>query len=228
MPAIPFFAHRGAKAYAPENTLAAFSLAVEMGAPWVELDVHLIDNALVIIHDDRLERTTNGQGFLWDHSLEELRALDAGNGEKIPLLEEALEAVNRRAGLNVELKGPGTAERTAKVLRQAVLQGWPADQFIVSSFFHRELRYFGEIAPEFSRAALTMAVPEGYAAFAEELGCDAVHASIEFVDPAFITDAHQRGLEFRVYTVNHPEELAWMGNLGVDAVFTDDPGLSIA
>jgi glycerophosphoryl diester phosphodiesterase len=226
MAAPHLFAHRGAKAYAPENTLAAFSLAVEMGVPWIELDVHLMDGALIVIHDERVDRTTNGLGWIWDYSLEKLRALDAGNGEKIPLLEEVLEVVDRRAGLNVELKGLGTAEATAKVLQAAVKSGWSTDQFIVSSFFHRELRRFGEIAPEFPRAALTMAVPESYAEFAERLGCGAVHASIEFIDPAFIADAHQRGLEFRVYTVNHPEELARMDQLGVNAVFTDDPRLA--
>lgn len=221
------FAHRGARAFAPENTLSAFALAVEMGASWIELDVYRVDSSLIVIHDERVDRTTNGTGWIWDHSLTELRALDAGKGEKIPLLEEVLETVDRRAGLNIELKGLGTAKPVAQMLREAVKSGWSTDQFIISSFYHRELRKFSELAPEFQRAALTMSVPETYAEFAQKLGCQAVHASIEFLDPDFIADAHGRGLEFRVYTVNHPEELDRTRRLGVDAVFTDNPGLTL-
>jgi glycerophosphoryl diester phosphodiesterase len=218
-------AHRGAKATHPENTLAAFAAAIEAGADWLELDIHLADGHLVVIHDPRLERTTNGTGRVADCTISYLRGLDAGNGERIPLLEEVLELARGRVSLNVELKSLGIAEPASKALRSALSTGWQPQQLCVSSFFHHELAGFAGLAPEIPRAALTMAVPLGYAKFAEELGCIAVNASEEFFDMAFVSDAHSRGLEFNLYTVNHREDYKFFADCGVDGVFTDNPSL---
>jgi glycerophosphoryl diester phosphodiesterase len=100
--------HRGACGHAPENTLSSFELAIEMGCPWIELDVYHIDGELLVIHDDTLERTTNGTGDVMDQSVAYLRTLDAGDGQQIPTLNEIIELVGHRAGINVELKGPDT------------------------------------------------------------------------------------------------------------------------
>ena len=101
--------HRGAMGHAPENTLLSLKKALEMGAPCVEVDVYFVDGHLLVFHDDRLERTTNGFGYLADHDFEYLRSLDAGEGERIPTLREVFETVGLKAGVNIELKGPGTA-----------------------------------------------------------------------------------------------------------------------
>ena len=101
--------HRGASGYAPENTLKAFELALTQGCEWLELDVHLLDSKLIVIHDEQLDRTTSGQGLINDHSLDAIRRLDAGDGEKVPYLDEVIEMVDGRATINIELKGPGTA-----------------------------------------------------------------------------------------------------------------------
>jgi len=219
------FAHRGAKAHAPENTLAAFSKAMELGAGWIELDVHHVDGEFFVIHDDRLDRTTDGTGFLWEHSAAALRSFDAGQGEKIPLLSEVFELTHGRAGLNVELKGSNTGEALAHALSSDLQGLWSPESLIVSSFRHHELHKFHKLLPDVPTAALTMAVPLDLARFAEELEASAIHASIEFIEPDFIADAHARGLKFRVYTVNYPDQLDWMLRLGVDGVFTDDPTL---
>jgi glycerophosphoryl diester phosphodiesterase len=87
------FGHRGAAGYAPENTLASVEKAISLGADWVEVDVYAVENELVVIHDDRLERTTNGSGYIIEQSLEYLRSLDAGEGEKIPFLREIFDLV---------------------------------------------------------------------------------------------------------------------------------------
>ncbi|MEN8142989.1 MAG: glycerophosphodiester phosphodiesterase family protein, partial [Thermodesulfobacteriota bacterium] len=102
-------AHRGAMGYEPENTLASFRKALDLGADAIELDVYSLNDHLVIFHDDSLERTTNGQGFLLEQDFTRLRSLDAGNGEQIPTLSEVFVLIKGRVPLNIELKGPGTA-----------------------------------------------------------------------------------------------------------------------
>ena len=129
------FAHRGASAQAPENTLAAFELALTQGAWWLELDVQCLEDELVVLHDDTLDRTTDGEGPLAALTLAQLRALDAGQGERVPLLRELLERLAGRAALNVELKGPGTGAPAARLLAQQVAQGrWAADAILLSAF----------------------------------------------------------------------------------------------
>jgi glycerophosphoryl diester phosphodiesterase len=222
-------AHRGARGYEPENTLRAFAKAIDLGAPWIELDVYPIEDELMIIHDLRLDRTTNGSGFVFEKSKKHLRSLDAGQGEKIPFLREVLELVDRKAGINIELKWKGTAEPVARAIQAAIKNlGWSPDQFLVSSFIHAELVTFAKLMPGIRIGALTGELPVDYAAFAQKLGAWSLHPTIEFIDQEFVDDAHDRGLKVFVYTVNHPEELAWMVKLGVDGVFTDYPDRIIA
>ena len=144
--------HRGASGYAPENTLKAFELALSQGCEWLELDVHLLDGKLIVIHDEQLDRTTSGQGLVSDHSLDAIRRLDAGDSEKIPYLDEVIEMVDGQASINIELKGPGTAQPTS-----ALLDAWclehraDPNKFLLSSFNHRELAL---ASPRYARGAL--------------------------------------------------------------------------
>jgi glycerophosphoryl diester phosphodiesterase len=210
--------------YEPENTLSSFRKALELGADWIETDVYAVDGELVLIHDDRLDRTTNGTGTVTQSSLEYLRSLDAGKGQQIPLLSEALELIDASAGLNIELKGAGTASLVARSIQESLLGSkWREDQFIVSSFDHPELLAFSILMPEIRIGALTAGIPLGYAGFAESLNAWSVHASIEFVNREFVADAHERGKKIFVYTVNHPDDFARLRRIGVDGVFTDYP-----
>jgi glycerophosphoryl diester phosphodiesterase len=218
------FAHRGASGYEPENTLRAFKKAVDLGAKWIELDVYPIENKLVTIHDIRLERTTNGNGFIWKQSLEYLRSLDAGIGEKIPLLEEVFEIVNEDIGINIELKWPGSAELVASFLKHRIPTNTPSlDRYLVSSFIHSELLIFKKLMPNIRIGALTGDLPIKHTQFAEELDAYSVHPTIEFISKEFVEDAHKRGLKVFVYTVNHIEEFEWMQEIGVNGVFTNFP-----
>jgi len=219
-----FFAHRGARGQAPENTLLAFGRALELGAQWIELDVYPVENHLVVFHDLRLERTTNGSGFVWQQPLAALRALDAGQGEKIPLLTEVFDLVGPEIGINIELKGVGSAKPLVDLLRPRLAQQTlRPETCLVSSFIHDELRAFRTLMPEIPIGALTSSRPVKLAHFAEELGAYSVHVAIDCINREFVVDAHGRGLKVFVYTVNHPAELAWMRELGVDGVFTDYP-----
>ena len=220
------FAHRGASGYEPENTLSAFELALAMGVPWIELDVYAVDGELVVIHDDRLERTTNGTGLVMDKSLSHLRSLDAGKGQRIPLLREVFDLVGDRAGINIELKGPKTAAPvSAHIAAVLTERRMTAIQFIVSSFNHQELLRFKGMYPEIRLGALVSGVPWRNARFAEKMGAYAVHAGMNIVTRRFVAAAHRRELKIFVYTVNTGEDLKRIQDMGVDGVFTNYPDI---
>jgi glycerophosphoryl diester phosphodiesterase len=222
--------HRGARGHAPENTLLALDTGIRLGADWLEFDVQLHESgALLLFHDLTLERTTNGRGLLATQPFEALRQLDAGQGQQIPTLEEALELIEQRAGVNIELKtADGTAEAVAGVVRNYVAAGWPAEKFLVSSFHLPELWEFKQLAPEIPVGALVGGVPLDWAACAIELGAASLNLSSEFVDPRLITDAHAHGIKVYVYTVNDPAEMRMLQALGVDGVFSDYPERALA
>jgi glycerophosphoryl diester phosphodiesterase len=215
--------HRGAMGHAPENTLLSIRKALELGAPCIEMDVYNVDGHLVVFHDSRLERTTNGTGYLLDQPFDDLRTLDAGNGEKIPTLKEAFEAIQLKAGVNIELKGPGTAGPVADFILGMKKTGWNDDLLLVSSFNHRELSLMRRLDPGIKLGAMMVGLPADDAAFGESLGAYSVHLSVEFIDLRFVKDAHARGLRVFVFTVDLPEDIEKMRALGVDGVFTNYP-----
>jgi glycerophosphoryl diester phosphodiesterase len=223
----PFFtvlAHRGARGHAPENTAPAFAKAIELGAKWLELDVQLHDGVLWVFHDQRLERCTNGKGWLVDHKAPVLRKLDAGGGERIPFLHEVLDQLAARIAVNIELKtGAGTAEAVAAVVTEYLGRGWKPEQFLVSSFHLPELREFKRRMPQIALGVLLCGVPLDLAAAATTLGAQVLSLDRDFADPALVADAHARGLKVYVYTVNEREDIARFRAAGIDGVFTDFP-----
>ncbi|OQX18101.1 MAG: glycerophosphodiester phosphodiesterase [Desulfobulbaceae bacterium A2] len=219
------FGHRGAAGHAPENTLLSIRTALTLGVDWVEIDVQQVEGELLVFHDERLERTTNGSGRLAEHDLAVLRRLDAGQGERIPLLAEVSGLIDGRVGLNIELKGPGTVAPTARHLEELRQQGWPAELLLVSSFNHRWLAELRACLAWLRLGALLVGLPLDDAACVEPLGAWSVHPCREFLDARFVDDAHQRGLQVIPFTVNDEDELRRMRQLGVDGVFSDYPEL---
>jgi glycerophosphoryl diester phosphodiesterase len=218
--------HRGGAAgYTPENTLASARKALELPVDMIELDIHrCASGELVVIHDDTLERTTNGTGDVADKTLAELRTLDAGSGEKIPLLTEFLDLVDRKAAVNIELKDPDGWQPLIALLGDYISsRGWSADDFLVSSFDHLVLWKLKEQDPRFRIGALAAAIPDGFAAFAKDMQAFSVNVSSASVTDAFIEEAHRYELKVYVYTVNEPAEIARMKSLGVDGIFSDFP-----
>ena len=221
--------HRGARGHAPENTLLGIDTGIRLGAHWVEIDVQHHDGELWLLHDLTLDRTTNGRGLLTAHRAADLRKLDAGQGEIIPTLPEALDLIEQRVGLNIELKTwNGCAAAVAACLRDYLAEGWPANRLMVSSFHLPELWEFRQLLPEVPVAVLYCGVPLDWAGVAVELGARCLNLSDEFVDEKLLADAHARDLRVNVYTVNAPEELRRMHTLGVDGVFTDYPERALA
>lgn len=217
--------HRGARGHEPENTLRSVRKALELGVDGIEVDVHFVGGELLVIHDATLDRTTNGRGRLARRSLEYLRALDAGKGEGIPTLREVFELVNRRAFINVELKGRRTAEPVAALVKEYIRErGWSRDDFLLSSFDRGELRAVAaggsgdhRIGVLFHRTA------RRFAPLAAELRAYSINPPLRFTDRPLVDAAHAHGLKVFVFTVNHPADIARMRAIGVDGIFTDFP-----
>lgn len=216
--------HRGACGYEPENTLRSFAKAIELGADMVELDVQVCRTGeLVVIHDDTVDRTTDGHGRVADLSFDELRAFDAGQGERIPTLVEVFDLVDRRVPINVELKSPKVAAPVSKLIAAYRAKGWDADRFIVSSFDHPELARFHALQSDIRIGALIGHLPIDLAKYAADLGAWSASCNREFINSNFVVDAHERGLKVLVFTVNEPRDIKDMAALGVDGIFTNFP-----
>jgi glycerophosphoryl diester phosphodiesterase len=209
--------------HAPENTLASFSKAMELGAHCVELDVYFVEDQLVVFHDDHLDRTTNGQGLLMDKSLAFLRSLDAGQGEKIPTLREVCDLLDARVGINIELKGPGTAGPVVHFTHSLLSAGWKPAQILVSSFDHDQLQQCRELDGEMKLGVLFNGPISNHLEFAKKIKATALHPSLQNTDAALVGAAHRGGFKVLVFTVNSDADIARMAKLGVDGIFTNYP-----
>jgi glycerophosphoryl diester phosphodiesterase len=233
LPLPTIIAHRGEKTHAPENTLAAFILADEKGADAIEFDVQLTaDKQVIVIHDQTIDRTTNGIGRVSSLPLAALRDLDAGawfseqfRGESIPTLDEVFETVNRRLHMNVELKNYATPndELVSKVVEKVRKHG-NKDRILFSSFLAHNLRKARLLLPEVPRGLLTMRGWLGYwgRTFSWRGDYFALHPNMTDVNSGLIHRVHAKGKRIHVYTVNAEADLTKMIDLGVDAIFTGD------
>jgi glycerophosphoryl diester phosphodiesterase len=215
--------HRGAMGHEPENTLLSIRKAIALGVDAIEIDVHNVENKLVVIHDRDLSRTTNGTGYLEDSSFVYVRSLDAGKGEQVPTLEEVFETVNRQVIINVELKGSNTAKLVIGLIQKYLKAGWSYTDFVVSSFNHDELNQVKVICPKIITGMLIYGLPWQYLASAQELGAALVIPNLDYVTSKMVESVHQQGLQVWVYTVNQPDDLKLMRALGVDGVFSNYP-----
>jgi glycerophosphoryl diester phosphodiesterase len=192
------------------------------------LDVVAVENELVVFHDTRLERCTNGRGRVADASIFLLRSLDAGKGERIPFLREVMDLLRGRAGVNIELKGPGTAVLAASLIADEVRAGrWSADRLLVSSFRRPELRQFRNLQPGIPAGYLVGRITLGCVRAAVRFGCSSLHLAVSQVSRNRVRKAHRCGLKVYVYTVNDTDGLERFFNLGVDGIFTDRPNLAL-
>ena len=219
------FGHRGAKGYEPENTLLSFQKAIDLNVDYIELDVFKCKTGeIVIIHDTKVDRTTNGTGYVEDMTFDELRSLDAGKGQTIPSLQEALDLIDRKVKVNIELKGSNSAKDVFKILTTYIdKKNWHIDDFLISSFDHYELRAFSEFGLKCKIGAIVAGIPIGYAAFAEELNAYSIHLSKEFINQSFVDDARQRGLKVFVYTLNEHKDIEKIKAFGIDGIFSNYP-----
>ena len=239
-------AHRGASQQAPENTLAAFRLAISQGAPAVECDVRLsADGVPVVIHDGTVDRTTDGQGAVAALSLDVIKGLDAGQGhegrhagERIPTLAETLAVCAGRARLFMELKPEAAAgsEAAAALVEGAlavVAQG-PALDLAVISFDPEIVRLVARRRPDLPLGYLVSArqvAQHGVAAVLQQtagLGAGFVSPQAGAVSARFVAEAHAAQLAVSVWTVDSPDELRAVAATGADAITTNRPDVALA
>ncbi len=239
LPRPAVFAHRGARAHAPENTLASFELALAQGTDAIELDAKLTaDGQVVVFHDPTLERTTNGKGRVEQKTLAELRELDAGSffsekyrGEKIPLLQEVFEAVGKKLFINVELKNYTTpwddlVARVCDLVKRCGLE----ERVLFSSFFSRNLTKARQLLPNVPRGLLAARHWQG--AWARSFGFSfgeyaALNPCLADVDSHTVQRVHRLKRRIIVWTVNSTEDIQRLRSWGTDGFFTDDPALAL-
>lgn len=227
------YAHRGASGTAPENTIAAFEKAVEVGAHGIECDVQMTrDGKLVICHDEALDRTSNGKGLIKDMTYADIRALDAGGwfdaqfaGAKVPLLEELLELILKNGMyLNIELKNgivlyEGMEDKVVDMVKGFGLQ----DKTIFSSFNHYSIYDMKKKYPELFTGALYMEGLYQPWNYLKEIGCDCAHPFYMAARPEMVEGYKQNGITVNVFTVDDPNAAAFLVKSGVEGIITNYP-----
>lgn len=238
------FAHRGARERAPENTLHAFRMAAELGADGIELDVQLsADGALVVFHDDTLERTTGTPGRVTDRTLVDLRQLDAGiwfapqfAGTRIPTLDEVFESLDQRLLVNIEIKASSLLAPYGALVQatiDCVAQHNMAHRVLISSFNPAALGVVRRRAPHLPigylyAPRLPLPLAKGWLARPLIGPHEARHPHFSMVDEQYMRWARRAGYRVNVWTVNEPEDVRRMAALGVDMIMSDRPDAVIA
>ncbi len=220
-------AHRGASGYAPENTMKAFRLAYRLGADACENDVHLTrDGAIVVVHDHEVSRVSSGHGRVEEMTLRELEALDFGEGEKIPTLEECLAFFDASGmTLNIEIKtndevyDPALVEGVGRAVRKFSL----SPRIIVSSFYHKSLVEMKTRFPEIATAVLHGPEIREPGAYAADLGASYSHPHFACVNGAFMEECARHGVRVNPWTVDGEIDLRRMKELEVNMVISDFP-----
>lgn len=227
--------HRGASAYAPENTIPALQLAFQQGAHAVEFDVRLTrDRVAVVLHDDRVDRTTDGTGLAGEMGSDELRALDAGSwfsdeftGEPVPTLAEALRAIPPEGLINVELKGgPWTDEDLEEGILEALRDPRMARRVVISSYQVETIRRMSALSSLCGTSLRVRVDGDGELDLESLVGvCQCVNLEAKAIEPATVQQLHELGFVVETYTVNDAEEMKRLVAMGVDALFTDRPDI---
>jgi glycerophosphoryl diester phosphodiesterase len=230
-------AHRGASAYAPENTIAAFDKAVEMKADYIEIDVQRSkDGKLVLIHDTTVDRTTDGSGKVGNLTFKELRNLDAGSwkgeqfaGAQIPTFDEILDRYHGKIGILIELKAPelypGIEENVAKELKERNLDKPQNEKIIVQSFNHKSMKKMNELLPKVPIGVLTSSSADTTEQALQEFStyADYFNPSYGIVTEDLVNQVHSLGMKIGSWTVRSQKAADFLLGVGVDAIITDYP-----
>jgi glycerophosphoryl diester phosphodiesterase len=217
--------HRGNPAEHPENTLASFRSAIELGVDMIECDVHMTaDGELIVIHDHTLDRTTDGTGPVGQHTLAELRRLDAGGGERLPLLAEVCELARGRVGLCIETKQlpipyPGLEEKLIACLGGLGM----LDQTAVISFHHGSVKRLKDLEPRLAAGVLEGARPIDPVALMRAARADIYSPHYGAIDPEVVAEVHAAGGVVGVWTVDDATAIAWCRACRPDSIFTNRP-----
>tara|TARA_R110001583_G_scaffold51161_11_gene159792 strand:- start:26014 stop:26730 length:717 start_codon:yes stop_codon:yes gene_type:complete len=228
-------AHRGVSSLAPENTLAAFRKAADMGCEWIEIDVQLsLDKVPVVIHDQSVKRCTNGDGIVAQMNLASLQSLDAGswfseafNDERIPTFEQTLLLANElNLKVNIEIKlypGDDIALLCEKIKEVIVQLNIDTTQLLFSSFNLQALKQIHALLPQVRRGLLCKEIPDNSLDLLLEIDAFSMHCHYQFLTAQQTAKIKQAGYEIYCYTVNDPEKVKDYWQWGVDMMITDKP-----
>lgn len=230
-------AHRGASAYAPENTMEAFELAAKMGADGMELDVHLTsDGEVVVCHDEKIDRTSNGQGLITSYTLSELKAMDFGyhfydgqrKGIKLPTLDEVyglLAPLDMIVNVEIKSANPDIAKACDDIAKRHKME----KNVIYSSFNHFQIQKAKEVIGDAFIAPLysfNMLNPWNYCV---DIGAAAVHPKLTQIRllPDYVKSCHDRGIRVHTWTANTEGDISFLLDAGVDAIITNYPDVAL-
>lgn len=217
--------HRGAMGYETENTIASIEKAIELGVSMIEIDVLRIKSGeLMVFHDKRVDRLTNGAGEIEDYYMSDVLALNLVGGHKIPTLQQVLKAVDGRVKINIELKGKRTASKVDQIIRvYERREAYPMSNYVISSFDWEELDAFRALNQEVDVAVLTDADPLQAIPKAEELNAIAINPYYKNINAEIVEQIHDAGFKVYTYTVNEEADIASVKEMGVDGIFCDYP-----
>jgi len=217
--------HRGASGYEPENTLISFEKAIDLGADGIEIDVHLSsDGQLIVIHDETIDRTTNGKGEVNKMSLQELKKIRINNSQEIPTLIEVFELVNRRCFINIELKGIGTAKPVVELIENYILtKNWNYDDFLVSSFDWKMLEETTLLNPKIRIGVLTEESVEDALAFAKKIKAFSIHPNYQLLSKENVALMRENGFEVFPWTVNSNEAIQKIKSFNINGIISNFP-----
>ena len=224
-------AHRGASGYAPENTMSAFRKGIYHGADYIESDVHLSkDNELIIIHDERVDRTTDGRGYVKDYTLAELKQLDAGikfdsayAGEQIITLEELLEEFHHEVGIIIDIKSPHMYPGIEKIIANVVNQ-YPSSNVIIQSEDFDSVKKVHRLLPDVPVAVLVSRSQHPLSTRQlDDISTYAtyINYNVKYLNPRVVAKIHKRDKKIMAWTIREKRSMQKAINLGVDGIITD-------
>ena len=217
--------HRGAKGYEPENTFVSFQKALDMQVDGVELDVHLsADGEIIVIHDETIDRTTNGKGFVNALSLRELKAFRINGEHKIPTLREVFDLVNQDCFINIELKSYDAAEKVVSLIEKYVTKkGWKYDRFLISSFDWNALQQVRFFSDEIPIGVLTETDLDLALAFAKFIQAKSIHPHFHLLTKENTRKIREKGIQVFPWTINEKEDIQKITAFNVNGIITDFP-----
>lgn len=217
--------HRGAMGHETENTLASVQKALDLGVDMIEIDVFKISSGeIVVFHDERVERLSNGGGAIEEYNIFDLKKLTLEGNHKIPMLQDVLKLIDHKVPLNIELKGANTSDRVNFIMNYYIKErGWTLDDFLISSFNWEELKSMRAYNKDVAIAVLTEEDPLEAIPTAKSLNAVAINPNYRTLSKENVQTLQDDGFKVYTWTVNEPEDIDHMKNLGVNGIFTNFP-----
>jgi glycerophosphoryl diester phosphodiesterase len=217
--------HRGARGHEPENTLIGFQKAIDMHVDRIELDVHLSsDNELMVIHDETVDRTTDGEGLVNQFSLPELKRFRIEKQHAIPTLSDVLNLIDQRCDINIELKSYETADKVVDLIEKYISEkNWNYNQFLVSSFDWNALQQVNLLNSKIAIGVLTETNLELALAFAKFIQAKSIHPYFHLVNEENTARIQEQGFQVFPWTVNEIEDIKKIKTYNVNGIISDFP-----